>query len=56
MKKEMPKLSSCEIIEELKNIGLDTPDEIIEFLEEYSRYYTIREIDPDNGRNGSSQD
>lgn len=40
----MVTLSSCEILDELKKLGIKTPTELIEFLEEYADYYTHTNI------------
>jgi len=40
----MVALSSCEILDELSKLGIKTPAELIEFLEEYSDYYTHTDI------------
>ena len=43
----MVTLSSCEILDELSKLGIKTPAELIEFLEEYSEYYTHTDIQLD---------
>ncbi len=43
----MVALSSCEILDELSKLGIKTPAELIEFLEEYSEYYTHTDIQLD---------
>ncbi len=43
----MVALSSCEILDELSKFGIKTPAELIEFLEEYSDYYTHSDIQLD---------
>jgi len=34
----MATLNSCEILDELKKLGIDTPSDMIEYLEEYTVY------------------
>lgn len=34
----MAALSSCEILDELKKLGIELPADIIEYLEEYAVY------------------
>jgi hypothetical protein len=36
--KKMVVLKSCEILDELKKLGIDLPSDIIEYLEEYTAY------------------
>jgi hypothetical protein len=43
----MVTLSSCEILDELRKLGIKTPTELIEFLEEYADYYTHTNIQLD---------
>ncbi len=43
----MVTLSSCEILDELGKLGIKTPVELIEFLEEYADYYTHTNIQID---------
>ncbi|MEW6601753.1 MAG: hypothetical protein AB1499_12350 [Nitrospirota bacterium] len=40
-------LSSCEILDELKKIGIK-PSELIQYVIEYSAYYTVRNIQLDD--------
>lgn len=42
----MVTLKSCEIIDELKKLGVHTPAEIIELLSEYSDYYFDTIVSP----------
>jgi phage-related holin len=44
----MVALSSCEILDELSKLGIKTPAELIEFLEEYADYYTHTNIQLDH--------
>jgi len=34
----MANLSSCEILDELKKLGIELPADIVEYLEEYTAY------------------
>ena len=34
----MVALNSCEIIDELKKLGIDIPDDVVEYLKEYETY------------------
>ncbi len=43
----MVALSSCEILDELGKLGIKTPVELIEFLEEYADYYTHTNVQLD---------
>lgn len=40
-------LSSCEILDELKKLGIKS-SELIQYVIEYSAYCTIRHIHPDD--------
>ncbi len=40
-------LSSCEILDELKKLGIKSSD-LIQYVIEYSAYYTIRNIQFDD--------
>jgi len=51
MSRDTYELNICEIIEELKNIGLDRPDEIIECLYEYTQYCTVEHDSRGDGDN-----
>lgn len=31
-------LSSCEIIDELKKLGIEMPSDVVEYMEEYTAY------------------
>ena len=39
---EMTALKSCEILDELEKLGITTSSELIQYLVEYTAYYTIR--------------
>jgi len=43
----MVALTSCEILDELSKLGIKTPSELIEFLEEYADYYMHTDIQLD---------
>ena len=43
----MVTLSSCEILDELKELGIKS-SELIQYVIEYSAYCTIRNINPDD--------
>ena len=43
----MVTLSSCEILDELNKLGVKTPADLIEFLEEYADYYTHSNVQLD---------
>jgi hypothetical protein len=32
-------LTSCEILDELKKLGIDNPSELIQYVKEYTAYY-----------------
>ncbi len=40
----MTALSSCEILDELNKLGIKTSAEMIQYLIEYSAYYSVRTI------------
>jgi len=39
----MAALSSCEILDELKKLGIELPTDIIEYLEDYSTYCSYKD-------------
>lgn len=41
---DMTSLTSCEILDELKKLGIMTSDEMLQYAIEYSAYYSIRTI------------
>lgn len=45
---EMVSLTSCEILDELKKLGIYTSSEMIQYVIEYSAYYSIRNIQLEN--------
>jgi hypothetical protein len=41
---EMVSLSSCEILDELKKLGVQTSSELIQYVIEYTAYYSVRNM------------
>jgi len=39
----MAVLNSCEILDELKKLGIDIPSDMIEYLEEYTAYFSHKD-------------
>ncbi len=39
----MADLKSCEILDELKKLGIDLPSDVIEYLREYTAYCTCHD-------------
>lgn len=45
---EMVALKSCEILEELKKLGIDRPSDVLEILNEYTDYCICTDGDPES--------
>ena len=46
----MVNLKSCEILDELKKLGIEIPSDIMDYLKEYSDYVT--DLDKSGGESG----
>jgi len=44
---EMVALRSCEILDELKKLGIELPSDLIEYISEYSEYCSRRDSTPE---------
>ncbi len=41
---EMVALKSCEILDELRKLGITSTSEAIQYITEYSSYYTLKDL------------
>ncbi|MBI4849771.1 MAG: hypothetical protein HY808_14570 [Nitrospirae bacterium] len=45
----MVALNSCEVIDELKKLGIEINEDLLEYLKEYSTYYTSKDDETSSG-------